>query len=271
MQALSLGARLDPWPARSGVVHSVFRRVVNLLVDGELWTVLGISGHHGPFGIRVAAADCGGGFDVRVADPVHVRGGWLRIGSLVIDCRIAPSWSPASWREPHAGLEPRLAAVEQAARERAWIGSAAMAGELSARLHEASDAQLEIAVRAIVGRGPGLTPAGDDVLVGMLTAFTCAGGSSGTNFAARLGRALEPALPATTDISRHLLAQAARGLPGRALHELGRTLFEAAPEAEARSALATVLDTGATSGADACLGLVAAIRCLFPLTARLAA
>jgi hypothetical protein len=70
-------------------------------------------------------------------------------------------------------------------------------------------------------------------------------------------------LPTTSDISRHLLSQAASGLPGRALHDLGQALIEGAPPDIFSAAIALVLDTGATSGADACMGFAAACRSFF--------
>jgi hypothetical protein len=59
------------------------------------------------------------------------------------------------------------------------------------------------------------------------------------------------------------LDQAARGLPGRALHDLGQALIEGAPDDVLAGSLDFVLDTGCTSGADACVGMVAAFRFSF--------
>lgn len=267
MQVLSLGSALDLWSARAGSVHSVFSGAVNLRVEDELWTVLSATRQDCPFGIRVAVDHRHRGFGVGVGELVQIRAGCVRLGHLVLDCRAAPRWTPAPWAEPLVGLARRLAVAERAARERAWIGSVSLAAELRIALcanGPGADAQLAGAVRRTVGSGPGLTPAGDDVLVGMFTALLCSDQPTGRTLASRLARALAPALHSTTDISRHLLTQAARGLPGRALHELGRTLHEDAPDDVVRIALARVLDTGASSGADACIGLLATLQFLLP-------
>jgi hypothetical protein len=146
-----------------------------------------------------------------------------------------------------------------------------MAGDVTDALR-GSDAELARAVRRTVGRGPGLTPAGDDVLVGILALFTSgAAGEAGEQAACRLVRALAPVLGATPDVSRHLLDQATRGLPGRALHDLGQALMKDAPHDILVRALDLVLDTGCTSGADACTGLAAACRFTFLKVQRLAA
>ena len=59
-----------------------------------------------------------------------------------------------------------------------------------------SDAALAAVVRRTVGRGPGLTPSGDDVLVGILATLSSGvAGSSGNRAASRLTHLVIPALP----------------------------------------------------------------------------
>lgn len=266
---MSIGRELDVRTPRSGVVHSSFERAVNLLVDGELWTVIGAPRADSPFGIRLAPGDAR--FDVAAGHRVQVRAGFVGIGDEVIDCRLASIWAPARWAQPASGLDFRLAAVEQVAQSRAWDRSAAMARDVTGALRE-SDARLADAVRRTVGRGPGLTPAGDDVLVGILALLTSgAAAAAGQRACARLVGALAPVLPTTSEISRHLLLQAARGLPGRVLHDLGRALIEGAARPVIADALDHLLEHGSTSGADACMGLVAACRATLLNAERLAA
>jgi hypothetical protein len=138
-----------------------------------------------------------------------------------------------------------------------------MAGDVTAALR-GSDTELARAVRRTVGRGPGLTPAGDDVLVGILALLTSgAAGAAGELAASRLAAALAPVLPTTSDLSRHLLQQAVRGLAGRALHDLGQALMLDTEHDVLADAVELVLDSGCTSGADAATGLVAACRFIF--------
>ena len=258
---MSLGREVDVWRPRSGVVHSAFERAVNLLVDGELWTVLGAARADSPFGIRLAASDAA--LDVKAQDRVNVRAGYVGLGRLVVDCRTASRWAPTRWGQPAAGLAARLAAVADAARARAWHESAAMASDVTDALR-GSDAALASAVRRTVGRGPGLTPAGDDVLVGMLALLTSgAAGAAGERASSRLASALAPVLPTTSDLSRHLLQQAARGLAGRALHDLGHALMQDTAHDVLARAIELALDSGCTSGADAATGLAAACRFIF--------
>jgi Protein of unknown function (DUF2877) len=261
LQALSIGRMVDVWTPRSGVVHSAFERAVNLLLNGELWTVLGAARMDSPFGIRLAAGDVR--FDVQAAERVNVRAGFVGIGRLILDCRTASRWAPTRWAGPAIGLAARLATVERAARRRAWDQSARIAGDVTDALR-GSDAELACAVHRTVGLGPGLTPAGDDVLVGILALLTSgAGGAAGDRATSRLVKAIDCVLPRTSDVSRYLLHQAALGLPSRALHDLGRALVEGAPRDVLADALEVALDNGCTSGADACMGLAAACRFTF--------
>lgn len=263
LHARSVGPKLDPWAPRAGSVHSVFARAINLLVGEDMWTVLGAGRHDAPFGVRLADGDSGAGFDVKPSDRVDVRAGFLRVGPLIIDCRSASRWTPKPWGPLAPGIASRLAALEERALTRAWARSADLATDLRLALGR-SDGELASAVRRSVGSGPGLTPSGDDVLVGMLAVLSSvAAGPEGARLTARLRAALAPALSSTTDVSRHLLTQAARGLTARALHDLAGALVEGATEAVLRDLLQEVLDSGSTSGGDACLGLVAACRVSF--------
>ena len=275
LHAVTLGCAIDLRAPRVGRVHSVFARAINLAVDGDLWTVFACDHPDSPFGLRLAAGDLAPLQELRAGDPVHIRAGHLGLGPHVIDGRCAARWAPRRWRPPASGLDQRLAAVELGSSRRAWPGSADLARDLTRALqcHGPQACQpLSEAVRCSLGCGPGLTPAGDDVLVGLLAVLgNGIAGATGARTVARLTDALAPWLHTTTELSRHLIAQAARGLPGRALHDLGQALVEGAAPDALDHALATVMATGATSGADACVGLAAGCRLLFPAAERLAA
>jgi hypothetical protein len=269
LRALSLGSEVDVRRPRTGAVLCVFKRAVNLTVGSEMWTVLDSTRPDCPFGVRLAPADVE--FTVKAQDHVCIRAGYLAIGRLVLDCRTALRWEPTPWTLPASGLAIRLDALERAARHLAWNGSAVRAADLIAALR-GSDAQLASAVRRTVGGGPGLTPAGDDVIIGILALLTSgAAGTAGGWLASRIAQCLAPILPTTSDVSRHLLGQAIRGLRGRGLDDLGHLLMEGGPPDVFQDAIQVVLRTGCTSGADACIGLVAACRFVFPGIERAAA
>ena len=310
-QAVSLGHALDVESPAAGVVHSVFVHAVNLTIRGDLWTLLCEGKGDLPFGIRVArpSFDCLG---LRSGDAVRVRSGFVSLGTrLVVDCRAAPRWTHPAEAEFAPGLLQRLARIAQATCGRSWPESRRMADAVRASMDDA--AALREVLAGVVGRGPGATPSGDDVLIGILAVLTSPhSGPAGARATETLRRSLLPLLPTTTDISGHLLRQAAAGLFSRDVHELrsaligetrpcgfpplppalrgerargeggrgpspdpeflGRSpavLWYAVPPSPPASlppqsrgergdeALCRVLQTGATSGADTCEGLLA--------------
>ena len=237
-------------------MHSVFSRAVNLLIGNDMWTLMVEEKADLPLGIRVNLPN----FDkpsFRGGEPVSVRSGFVGIGSrFVVDCRTAPRWRPQADREPEPGLARRLALVADAVADRSWHGSVRTAHAVKSAVNDA--AALGPALAKVVGRGPGATPSGDDVLVGVLAVLTSPhSGAAGAKAADSLGRSLLPLLPGTTDVSGHLLRQAANGMFGRDVHELVSALIGALSLTELCDKVQRVINTGATSGADTCEGVLA--------------
>jgi hypothetical protein len=144
-------------------------------------------------------------------------------------------------------------AVEPAVLDRvlAVLPAAASAGLYGTQLGELSDGDPASVVPRLVGRGPGLTPSGDDVLAGFLIGAR----AFGLDVAVLRRAALRSAPAATTALSAALLWHAARGecideVVGLAAALQGR----GAPE----PALSGLLAVGHTSGAALALGLIAA-------------
>ncbi len=256
--AQSIGPALDVASADVGVVHSVFSHAVNLLVRGDLWTVLAAAKPDLPFGIRAGLPNFDG-LGLQAGDSVNIRAGFVGLGQsrLVVDCRSAPRWIPTFENNtaPAHGITARMAIIAGAARGRAWSGSAELARMAQNVLQRPSD--LGAALAQVVGCGPGATPSGDDVLVGVLAVLTSPkAGAAGAGAAESLCRSLPSHLLQTTDLSAHLLRQAARGLFSRPVHELVSALISDSSSEQMQEAVQRVVETGATSGADTCAGLL---------------
>ena len=254
IQALSVGHALDADSAGFGIVHSVFSRAVNLMMGPELWTLLAADKTDLPFGIRLATAD----FDVlglHNGEPVNVRAGFVSIGSgstgRVVDCRAAPRWLPSRHVKTEPGLASRLAVVATAASDRSWHESARMAQAVRSALDVS--AALGDVLGKVVGRGPGSTPSGDDVLVGILAVLNSShSGAAGARAAESLSRAILPLLWTTSDVSGQLLRQAVKGLFSRDVHELVLALLGNPAPQQLRNTIRRVIETGA----DTCMGLL---------------
>jgi Protein of unknown function (DUF2877) len=127
-----------------------------------------------------------------------------------------------------------------------------------------SRARLEEALAGIVGCGPGLTPAGDDVLVGILAVLSSPlSGDAGAEAHQAMRSAVERLAPRTTALSSHMLRQAACGLLGRMPHDLVGALAGGSTD-ELDRAIRSIEATGATSGADVCMGVVEAAQAFLP-------
>ncbi|HXF83001.1 MAG TPA: DUF2877 domain-containing protein [bacterium] len=126
--------------------------------------------------------------------------------------------------------------------------------ELADALRRGDDALLRQAAGRLAGRGPGLTPSGDDALVGAMTALTMIRGGG----AARLRRAIaRSAVGRTTRLSAAYLKAASRGEAGEAWHRLRDALAEGSA-GQVEEAARGVMAFGETSGADMLAGFVLA-------------
>ncbi len=137
-----------------------------------------------------------------------VGGGVLVVGDVTY--RVSRWWRPPRPRGLGAVPPARLAGAVRWLNGRVAdpldaAGRAAVADLVQALGAGESPAP---AVAQLLGRGPGLTPTGDDVLAGALVALAALGAPA----AAGLGDAVTAAAPAaTTTVSAALLAHAARG------------------------------------------------------------
>jgi hypothetical protein len=259
LQALSIGPSLNLFAPGVGFVHSVFAGAANLEMSGSLWTLLVADGADLPMGIRVAVRDFRT-LGLREGDQIDVKSGFIGVRSsgsrFVVDCRAVPHWIPAYPGRLEPDLARRVAVVAAEVCGRSWGGSAKMAHTVRSAL-EAPDAIGNV-LASVVGRGPGLTPAGDDVLVGILAVLSSPhSGLAGAKVAESLGRLILPLLPTTTYVSGQLLRQAANGLFGRVVHELLSALIGDQPRQKLAETVRRILQMGATSGADTCEGLLA--------------
>ncbi len=121
-------------------------------------------------------------------------------------------------------------------------------------------AGIEQTVQGIVGCGPGLTPAADDFLCGLMVSLLY----SAANFGADLARAyqINRAIAAqvqnrTTRVSAEMLRLASEGQVAESVRRLLLTVFSHKDRKTLENAVLLVLDHGDTSGSDLVAGLYA--------------
>jgi hypothetical protein len=105
----------------------------------------------------------------------------------------------------------------------------------------------------LLGVGPGLTPAGDDVLAGLLVGLW-----SFSQRAEPLRLAVLASLARTTDLSAALLRCAARGESIPQVNQLLRTMSGSAQQGQLDRALDDLVRVGHTSGTALAIGILAA-------------
>ena len=237
-------------PIRHGSVLTSTRFASYLVLDGDLdpQVVALVS----PEAVRLPiAAQVQSLPELEPMAPAQVGGGLIAAGGH--------RWRPARWWDPRprldrAGLQAhgwRLAAVVAAEPASAYGVAPDTASAAVAALVWDDPAP----ALALLGSGPGLTPAGDDVVSGALAALALLD---------RLPRAAAAALASaarsrTTSLSATLLVAATRG---QVVPQAARTLRALArgEDADAVSAAARELfAVGSTSGHDLALGLAAAL------------
>lgn len=114
-------------------------------------------------------------------------------------------------------------------------------------------------MRGLVGLGPGLTPSGDDVLIGFLAARSLLNGAlHGTDICLDTFRRGIPLFRGrTTLLSEELLYWASRGQFGKPITDMMNSLADGDVSGVRASAIRMMTQFGATSGTDTLIGIVA--------------
>jgi Protein of unknown function (DUF2877) len=259
----------------NGVIHSVFDRACNVRIDdGRLLALLTPCLGNVPHGARIAAP-AGFGFAryLTIGGPVGCRANVLRMAGLSIDLGTATPWQgelaaagvdlsvpqvTRAWRTAWRMLgrgRPRACDAQVALLsrtvDRRGLCLARAARHL--RVHEAARA-----VEGLIGCGPGLTPSGDDLIVGFLAGLWSTGGDDPARhtFRRALCAAVAAAAGSTGDISRVYLTHATRGRFAEPLATLATRIGDGAPVGEIERLTAAALRVGHSSGRDGVLGLL---------------
>ncbi len=287
--AETLGSRV-PRTRAEGRVIGVYERACNVaLTGGGLVTLLAQSCGNHPHGVRLS---CSPRFDrmLRPGTPVRLSRDRLAFDDcgVVVLVSDAVTWSTAlrpgifDWR---GGGVDRVLVVERDLRaQAAGKGSdllhvalgidhavtplAARAAEVLPRLayalqHTDGVAALG-AIARLIGVGPGLSPAGDDFVVGWLAGAALAARSPAQlNFLHTVCDSLAGLRDATTQVSWQHLDDARALAFSERLGDLAVAIAQPGA-ADVHARLDAQLAVGATSGADAAAGLLAALLAACP-------
>jgi hypothetical protein len=263
VQAVSVYAGLQTTKAPGKVVAVHHRASTLETVTGELITLAAPELGNGPNAVLVARRPWSVGTRFT---PIATIGLRFTAGPA-LEWNAASRWSAADsapMRPPTVDNAGTLAAALAAYSIRVGLlpivlGNDTAASDQRALARQAApliaalpDAE---AARGLIGLGPGATPAGDDLIAGLLLTLHYAGAPQ-TSALRDVARAAQ-----TTRLGRAMLRWAARGEAREDTLRLLRDLFHQ-PWPSARPTLETVLHYGATSGADIIAGILIGLRAL---------
>ena len=278
MRILQYAPAARAWLATAGPAHllNVFDRACNLVDDrGQVLAIVTVPAALAPCA-ALAAAEAAAPFrGLSATSAVHREPGLLRLGDLTLTWAGARLWDPrpdwAAARRALAAAPERLEIVAAAAYTAAPAGSllelyrphppaplliqAAPGAAALIRGLAARDMDQALAgVQVLAGLGGGLTPAGDDFIVGALLAAWA--GLYGAGAEAQAQPLAASAAPRTTTLSGAYLRAAARGECSAAWHAVLAAL-QADDAPGLSGAVAALAVIGHTSGADGLAGFLA--------------
>jgi hypothetical protein len=239
-------------PARPGALVHAGRDATYVDVGDRCVGVLSRRAVHVPCGIRTTLDSLP---LLAPAATVLAGNGVLAIGSLRVRVARLVDTTPPSWFRDSS---PALLAPRPS-RDRRWLRCAlgslrtTVANELPARALDDLRAGDPAAVHALLGRGSGLTPLGDDVLCGWLATTRLLADPGRPAVAAEVLR-LAPGR--TTRFSAELVACA---VEGETIPEFRRLLAALAAGTGVDDALADLVAVGHTSGAGLAHGCLLAL------------
>ena len=198
--------------------------------------------------------------DLRAGMPVVLGAGWLTIEALglTLECSGCERWNPQITRPARLDSTQLRANADLLAhycQSQRPVATSVLAGS------EDGEEILALAEK-ICGRGPGLTPGGDDFLAGWLAVGWLLYGPQ-PDFLAICQRITEIARQRTHALSQCWLAYAAAGDVATPIGELLTTLNNP-DHADLEHTATHVLALGATSGYDLIQGIIYGIK-QFPL------
>jgi len=241
-------------------VHGVYRSALNLTSGGGTLVTIAVELVGGlPHGILVRDVGDFRALGISPGTAAVVGGGSVTLGrALAVDLAAARSWSATLPRLDIRPWRDRASLVHDLARARrpgagldVVPGARPALDDLGAAIVRGDRAGVVHAADRLIGRGPGLTPSGDDALAGVEAALHAASHP----LAGSVSGALNDLDRRTTTVSAAMLRHAVRGEAAERIHRLlaaalGPTtvgLLEAIREAVA---------WGATSGADTLAGVL---------------
>jgi hypothetical protein len=285
MRAETIGSRV-PRTRCNGRVEAVFESACNVALEaGGLVALLAPQAGNVAHGIRLSR-DLRFDAHLRCGMPVRIEEDCVDFdaGAMVVELAGARTWASAL-QPGRCPWTPRAMRAAAAARDLLVREASIRGSEFLARVARAEVPATPLAARVapilcslahcthardragalrqvarLIGLGPGLTPAGDDFIVGWLAGLALrAGTPPQREFLEDICAGVAPRGSATTSVSRQHLEDACALAFSERLSDLCLAIGDAAPRSRLAFAVAAQLQVGASSGADGAAGVLFAL------------
>jgi uncharacterized protein DUF2877 len=272
--ALSLSPPASEWMAnshRSSILH-VFDHACNLINERrEVLSVVTPQIGNGPFNL-VVQHDVLFSTYLKAESPISIRANQLQLEDLTVLVTNAELWSPRpNWEMLHArrkNIPDELISLPLTTYESPALAPQAflvqvpgIAGVSNSLLSAIANADIPVSLAAcqkLAGLGNGLTPAGDDFIMGAVLAAWIIHPPDVASILAK--EITDTAAPLTTSLSAAWLRSAGRGEAGILWHEFFGKLMSA-DAGQIQSSVNKIRAVGESSGGDSLAGFLGTILC----------
>jgi hypothetical protein len=260
IKALSLTSGVIDWLANScrpRILH-VFDRACNLINERrEVLSIVAPQIGNGPFNLvvedEVLFSD-----HLTLESPIFVSANRIILGNLTLRTADTKLWLPRpDWEVLHAKKAEILSQLTSLAIATCQPSlPISLLSAFSTSIANADSESCPVAARKLAGLGIGLTPAGDDFILGAVLAAWIIHPAEIASVLAK--EVTNTAAPLTTSLSAAWLRSAGRGEAGILWHHFFNTLIAVDP-LQLQNSLCKILVVGETSGADAIAGFLGTV------------
>ena len=257
INTVSLTASVNDWllNSRHPCILHVFDEACNLINEHrDVLSIVTQQIGNGPFNL-VIKDDILFSEHVHVDSPIFMDNNQLILGDLTINCADSKPWCPRpDWEKLHVNRNiVRIQLASLPITNYQPFLSNSQPSNFSTALVKADISSVKNITSQLAGLGPGLTPAGDDFIMGAIYAAWILHPFQTARMLAE--EIANTAAPLTTSLSAAWLRSAGKGEAGILWHQFFETLISH-DHFQAKIAMDKILATGETSGADAWAGFI---------------
>lgn len=258
------------------VVHSVFERTINILIENELFTLASNQIDNAPATLVIDLVnfnECA--IDANTQGFISPERVEIN-GSLSIDLKTTPTWEcqliefPKQTKKMSENISLAMQEISSKGNAK-WLRKEENEGtsfdkEMSRMLKERTTTLLEgfstkdtnqnvQNAKKLIGLGQGLTPSGDDFLVGLLLAFSI---SKNDSFSEKewAQQVVKESEKNTNIISYSAIKYAAIGQTRETISMFIKALVQSQTDHQVKQALFTVMKIGSSSGTEMAWGIL---------------